>query len=209
MKNIQFVTGIHGDEPIPVLALASCGVEQIVANPRALSLGRRFVDVDMNKSFGKRGRRYEEVRAREIFAKIDRRKKFIDLHTFSAESEPFVVIVDLKMLGFARKLGFKHIVHMKHNIKKGGALIDHCDGVSVEVGKHNDFQSFKKTVELVEIIKKGNERNEGVKLYEVFGIIDNPGRYINFKKDTNGFIPVLAGEKAYNFYGLKARMIEG
>jgi succinylglutamate desuccinylase len=43
MKNIIFVTGLHGNEQVPVFALASENVPQIIANPRALSLNKRYL----------------------------------------------------------------------------------------------------------------------------------------------------------------------
>ena len=44
----KFVTGLHGNEPIPVIALAQMGVEQYVANPKALSENKRFCGLDSN-----------------------------------------------------------------------------------------------------------------------------------------------------------------
>ncbi len=208
MKKIQFVTGIHGNETLPVLALASIGQKQIVANVKALSQNKRFMETDMNASFGREGNTYEETRARRLLPLLDKRKLVIDFHTFSAMSEPFVVLVDLKILNFAKILGFKNIVYMKHNIKKGHALINLRDGVSIEVGNHVDPSSFQRTVDLVNRIKNGPRSLPKIRLYEVFGKIEKPGKYTNFKVHKDGFIPILAGENAYDFYGLKARIIK-
>lgn len=208
MKKIQFVTGLHGNERMPVLALASIGQNQIVANPQALAKNIRFIEKDMNLSFGTSGKTYEEKRANEVLGLINKNSLVIDLHTFSTQSEPFVIIVDLKILDFAKRLGFKNIVFMKHNIKGGHALINYRNGISIEMGNHNDQRSFKRVVEL--IIRLKNKKNSVLKtnLYEVFGMIDKPGEYVNFKKHKDGFVPVLAGENAYDFYGLKARIIK-
>ncbi len=205
MEQVQFVTAIHGNEPLPVLALASLGIDQIVANPKALSRNVRSVEKDMNASFGTDGHTYEEKRAREVLSQLNRKKLVIDLHTFSAYSEPFVVIVDLKMFNFAKTLGFKNIVYMKHNIKKGHALINYQKGVSIEFGKHNDPESFRRVVDLICRLKKGISTEKEVMLYEVYGVINKPGKYENFKLHEDGFVPILAGENAYDFYGLKAR----
>lgn len=207
MKNILFITGLHGDERIPVFALASAGIPQIVANPKALSLGKRFIDCDLNSSFGAKGNSYEVKRAKEMLNLIPQKSTVIDLHTFSAISESFVVIVDKKMIGLACQTGLKHIVLMEHNIKKGNALINHRNGISVEVGGHQDYKSFLATLKVVDNIKTGKKKSKGVNLYSVFDIINKKGKYINFKQHKDGFIPVLAGEKAYNFYGLKAKKI--
>ncbi len=211
MKNIQFVTAIHGDEPMPVLALASSGVRQIIANKKALSLGKRFIQIDMNASFGKKGNSYEEKRAREVLYKIDKKTIVIDLHTFSAMSKPFVIMVDLKMLNFAKTLGIKDIVYMKHNIKKGHALINYRNGVSIEVGNHTDPKSFERTLNIIETIRKKGCIKSKITVYEVYDKIKNKGDYINFQvyNDSNeNFYPVLAGENAYDFFGLKAKILK-
>lgn len=208
MKNIIFITGIHGNEQIPVFALAAEGVPQVVANLKALSLNKRFLDNDLNSSFGIKGKGYEIKRAKEILNLIPKKSIIIDFHTFSADSEPFVVIVDKKMIPFALKTGIKHIVLMEHNIKKGNALINHRDGISIEVGHHEDYKSFTTTLNIIKNLKIGKKNSNGVNLYAVFGIIKKRGKYINFKQHKDGFVPVLAGEKAYSFYGLKAKRIK-
>jgi len=207
MKKVQFITAIHGDEYMPVLALANLGIKQLIANKNALILGKRFIEKDLNASFGTNENSYEEKIARKILKKINKDKFVVDLHTFSTESNPFVIIVNLNMLNFAKKLGFKHIVYMKHNIKNGHALINYVNGVSIEIGKHNDREIFSRVTNLVRCLNN-KCKQEQVFLYEVYGKIVKPGNYINFEKYKNSFIPVLAGEKSYDFYGLKSRKID-
>jgi succinylglutamate desuccinylase len=202
------VTGVHGDEPVPTIALSSMNEKQIVANPKALSLGKRYVECDLNSSFGKNGNCYEERLARSILRKIGKDKTVIDIHTFSAKSKPFVVIVDLSLKDFASSLGFEYVVYMRHNIKKGCALINYRKGVSIEIGKHKDPKVIKRVSDLVKRLRNKKQNPTNVSVYEVYGIINKPGRYVNFKKHSEGFIPVLAGEKAYSFYGLKAKVLK-
>ena len=206
IKNrIQFVTALHGDERAPVLALASRNIEQIVANTAALAVGKRFIDMDMNKAFGTQGNTLEEIRAREVIKLIDPKSLIVDFHSTSAKTQPFAIIVDLKMLPFVSTIGLRHVVYMKHNIKSGHSLIDHCNGVSVETGIHDTSESFQTTLSVVDKAKNGVSSD--IELYEVTGIIDKPGEYINFRKHKDGFFPVLAGEKAYDFFGLKAQRL--
>lgn len=207
MKNIQFVTALHGNETLPVLALASINQNQLIGNPRALSKKVRFTEKDLNSSFGSMGTSYEEKRAHKILKLISTKSTVVDLHTFSGQSDPFVIIVDMKMLSFAKTLGFKNIVYMKHNIKKGHALINHRDGVSIEMGNHNDPKAFKRTIELVKRLKINEQRIGQSQIYEVYDIINKSGTYLNFETYKGEFTPILAGENAYDFYGLKARLI--
>jgi hypothetical protein len=209
MNTYQFVTAVHGNESLPTLALASVGLPQVIANPRALAQRVRYTEKDLNASFGTDGTTYEEERAREVTKILDPNKLVIDFHTFSCESESFAIVVDMALLPIAQKLGVKHIAYMKHNIKAGHALINYCPGVSVEVGSHTDPTSFDATLEIIKNLDKSITPK--ARVYEVFGRIEEKGSYTNFR-DTGEFVPILYGERAYdnqNFYGLKAREITG
>jgi hypothetical protein len=199
-----FVTGLHGNEQIPIIALAQMGVPQYIANHRALSAHKRYIDTDLNKSFKADGNGYEIERAKEILNDIDASATVIDLHTFSAQSDPFAIVVDEDMIDLAVQTGMPHVVIMEHNIKAGHALINHRKGVSVEVGKHDDHESFVVTQHLYKNLTGEQLLTHKPNIFRVIGIITEPGHYENFKETEQGFYPVLAGEKAYDFYGLKA-----
>ena len=201
-----FTTGIHGNEPIPIFALASLGIKQLVCNYQALILNQRFIQKDLNQSFGTDGDSVEERRATEILKIIPESEIVIDFHTMSAISEPFAIVVDLKMVPLAATTGLKHIVYMSHNIKSGHSLIDHRSGISIEVGQHQDSVSYDTAKQIYRHLK--SDKTGQFTLYEVYGVIEKPGIYQNFKQHQNGFIPVLAGEKAYNIPGLKSRIIQ-
>lgn len=210
MKNsIQFITAVHGNELLPTLALASENIPQTVANPRALARGVRYTEKDLNASFGLSGNSYEEMRARDLTRLVDTNTPVVDFHTFSCVSEPFAIVVDPAYIPLASALGVKYVVYMKHNIKAGHALINYLPGVSVEVGAHQDPQSFKTALTIVHRLKKKISQPVPVKIYEVFGRIEEKGDYVNFAT-TKDFVPVLYGERAYDnqgFFGLKAKEI--
>lgn len=211
MKNIQFVTAVHGNEIMPTLALASMEVKQVVANPRALAQRTRFIDCDLNASFDLEGDKYEIERARKLSAILDPEKLVVDFHTFPCESEPFAIVVDLKMIPFASTLGLEHIVYMKYNIKAGHALINHSPGVSIEVGKHTVEASFTRTQEIARRLVSSKPEKCPVRVYEVCGRIEKLGQYTNFV-EHGGMIPILYGEATYHdygCYGLAAREITG
>lgn len=211
MSKYQYVTALHGNEPLPSLALAEMGVDQVVANPRALARGVRFTEQDMNASFGREGEKYEERQAREVLARLDKEQAVIDMHTFSRKSPPFAIIVDMKMLSLAKLVGMRRVVYMKHNIKAGHALINHRKGVSVEMGRHDDYKSFERVCEMVKRLEAGDvKRDSDVKVYEVFGRIKEKGKYVNFQSCREGYVPIFYGEEAYRdkgYLGLKAREI--
>lgn len=205
-RKIYFVAGLHGNEQAPVKALRDNGIDFILGNPNAHEKNIRFTESDLNASFGVLGDKYEEVRAKEILKEIDSDGLVIDFHTTMSASLAFAIVVDKNMIPLAARTGLGLVVLMSHNIKDGHALINHRDGISVESGVHNTKESYDTTLWVVENIKFGKEYP--VRIYEVYDKITEPGEYVNFQDHPDGFIPVLAGEKAYNFYGLKAREIK-
>ena len=201
-----YTTAIHGDETVPVFTLASLGIDQLVCNTKALIKNKRFIEKDLNKSFQTKGNTIEEIRAAEILKLIPKSETVVDFHTTSAKTEPFAIVVDLKMVPLVASTGLKHVVYMKHNIKSGHSLIDHRKGISVEVGRHNDLSSFETTQTVCKNINSKKLHN--FTLYEVTDVIKNKGIYKNFKMHKDGFVPILAGEKAYDILGLKAKIIK-
>ncbi len=207
-KKIQYVAGMHGNEYMPILALASVKMPHVVANPKALSLGKRWVDVDLNKSFGIENKTYESKRAAEILKEIPEDAQVFDFHTSNSTDVPFAIIVDLAMVPLAQKTGLEHVVYMKYNIKDGHALINYRDGVSMELGRHNGSESFDNTLKVLTNLKHGKKNK--IKVYEVYGKITDPGNYKNFKlyKDKEEeFYPIFVGETSYDFIGLKTKKI--
>lgn len=204
-SNIVFVAGLHGNEQMPVRALTKNNIPFIIGNLRAKKKNVRFIDNDLNASFGLRARGYEPQRAKQILKQIKTKDLVVDFHTTTAKITPFVIIVDKKMLKLAASTGLKKVVFMKHNIKNKHALINYRQGISVETGNHNSKKSFDTTLRVVKNVK--NQKRYDVEVYEVYDKILKTGIYKNFKKHRDGFFPVLAGEKAYNFYGLKAKKI--
>lgn len=205
-RKIIFVAGLHGNEKMPVKALKENNISFVLGNPRALKKSARFIDCDLNSSFGLRNKSYEAKRAKEILKEIGKNDLTVDFHTTTATTAPFVIITDKKMLSLAAKTGLSKVVLMKHNIKRRRALIDYRNGISIEMGNHKSKKNYSLTLKIARNILSG--KKYPVKLFEVYGKITEPGHYHNFKKHSGGFIPVLAGEKAYDFYGLKARLIK-
>ncbi len=200
-----FVTGLHGNEPIPVLALASKGIPQLVAHPRALSQGQRYIDDDLNKSFGTKNDSYESQHADEILATIPETATVIDFHTFTAKSDPFAIVVDLDQLELAKQTGLSKIVYMEHSIKASHALIDHRNGISVEVGQHRSHKSFETTLAVhTSLNDPQNTTHPNCEVFRVTGVLEEDGEYENFIETATRFFPILAGKNSYDFYGLRA-----
>jgi hypothetical protein len=200
---IQFIAGLHGDERAPVSALKKAKVPFLLGNPAAYRMNVRFLERDLNSSFGRKGGDKEAKRARELLKKISDNMCVVDFHTTSAKTPPFSIVVDKKLLPLAARTGIKRVVYMRHNIKGGRALINVRRGISVEAGTHATKQSHEITLRVVKNV--ASEKYWSIDLYEVYGVIKRSGHYKNFVKHKDDFIPILSGEKSYRHHGLKAR----
>ncbi len=211
MENeVVFVAGIHGNERLPVKALQDAGVKFVLGNPVAYEKNVRFLDQDLNASFGTENETCESKRAADLLMVIPEEKLVIDFHTTTAETEPFVIIVDKAQVDFAKSLGIKKIVLMSLNIKSGKSLINYRNGVSVELGHHEDLEnSYNLPMSISTNLGKIFECDE-YELYEVYDVIKEEGNFQNFKECNESFVPILYGEHSYRdegIFGLKAKSV--
>ncbi len=207
MQNLTLVAGLHGNEALPLEALRALNLSVIPGHPQALLEGRRFIEEDLNRCFGRDGSTLEHHRAKYLSEEILPKRPVLDFHTFSCDSEPFAIVVDEQYLPLAKSLGLPHVVIMKFDIKQGGSLIGMRGGVSVEMGQHYDYASYLRTQEVVRRLEQPCISPD-VRVYEVIDILREPGDYVNFQEHPSQFTPVLAGETAYEHFGLKARRVE-
>lgn len=205
-RAIRIVAGQHGNEKSPVRALESRGMDFIVGNPKAREGNVRFLNQDLNASYGTANDSHESMRAQEILREIPESDVVIDFHTTSAEGPPFVILMDVALLPLAERTGLKHAVLMTHNIKKGHALINARDGIAVEISGYDTQESFDTTLTVLDNLESGGV--SPLELYEVYDLITEPGEYENFVECKDGFYPVLVGEESYDFIGLKARKLD-
>tara|TARA_Y100000590_G_scaffold263893_1_gene296201 strand:+ start:48102 stop:48914 length:813 start_codon:yes stop_codon:yes gene_type:complete len=91
---IAVIGGTHGNEPVGIEVMKYLKqnkpkgllheYECFLGNPRAYEEGKRYIDTDLNRSFGKNGERkgYEGDQSAELVKKIEGKFDFIlDLHT--------------------------------------------------------------------------------------------------------------------------------
>ena len=98
------------------------------------------------------------------------------------------------------------VVYMAYNPKGGHALIDHRKGLSIEVGKHDDADSFRTTSFMIQRLKE--HKPQQVPLFQVTGTISEPGEYRDFQ-EINGFFPVLSNSSLeYQHWGFRAEKIQ-
>jgi hypothetical protein len=76
-------------------------------------------------------------------------------------------------------------------------------GVSIETGQHDSRTAYETTLGIIQ----NAPSTIPAPIYEVFGTISDPGEYVNLSLHPEGFVPILAGEKAYEYYGFMARRV--
>jgi succinylglutamate desuccinylase len=147
-KTLVIVGAQHGDERVGLEVIRRLGrqvdgqkVVGLVANPKALKKGVRFIDQDLNRSFpGRKDGNSEERLAASLASKLRRADYVLDLHSFSCRSRPFAILTKRTAEHFrlVRAMGIERLVLMSPQVASGRSLIDYCRyGVSVEAGRHN------------------------------------------------------------------------
>ena len=104
---VTIVGGIHGDEPAGrevverlshTLEIEDTGtVQLLVANERALAVGKRYTETDLNRAFpgDERSDNYEDVLATRVRAVLDGADAVLALHTSHSAPPPFAIFSEL------------------------------------------------------------------------------------------------------------------
>ncbi len=105
--NFAIIGGTHGNEPTGIEVIKFLEKESpefinsyktFFANPEAHKLGKRYVDSDLNRAFGKTGQSkgYESTRSAELEKEIVGNFDFVlDLHTTTSNMGPTVILTHL------------------------------------------------------------------------------------------------------------------
>jgi predicted deacylase len=139
--SVAIFAGVHGNERVGVLALQEL-IPQLnptrgtiyfaFANIPAIEQGVRMVNKNLNRCFlpGNNGDTYEDNRARELMAVMDKCDAVLDLHAFNETTgEPFIICED-NSLDIALKLEPTIISTNWAKAEPGGT-----DGYMYEKGK--------------------------------------------------------------------------
>ncbi len=242
-KKVLFIAATHGDESIGPALLENLSdrediqglYESIIGNPRALSEGKRFLDVDLNRSApgDSTSETYEMVRASELVASFKKFDYIIDLHETKANDRIVVIIPRLCRESFALALAFdiKEILIWPPSSPdvKTGPLVQYAEfGIEIESGtKSSSKETLGRLQKIVtSFLKEGVGRvarnlsslDRGIEsrdFYLVYGKI-NPADVADvdlrdFEEVDAGherFTPLLFG-KHQGLIGYKMRKIDG
>jgi succinylglutamate desuccinylase len=156
VKKIILNIATHGDEKIGLsvtnaikkLHIKNGEIIVNIANERAFTLNKRYIDQDLNRSFpGKKSGNYEEQRAHELLPLIKSADIVLDIHSTTSELRDALIVTRLnkKIKEYIKIIGPKYALHM--TVTKNNALISHAKiGFAFEYGKDKDRKVIKKVV---------------------------------------------------------------
>lgn len=219
------IGGTHGNEPVGIKAIDKLAIKSehhsyqtFIGNPKAYDLQKRYVDSDLNRSFGRSGEAigYELLRSKELTDQIKDHFDFIlDLHTTTSNMGLTVILTrtDEKSLQAACHLqkvipNLKIIVSMRAGVEcpYTSALAD--SALTVEFGPvANNVTSTTLVKSMHDLITKilafdFNEKYnyEEFECFQVFGIQsypDNGEWMIHENIDGHDFEPLHTGKPLF------------
>ena len=180
-QTVSIFAGTHGDEIGGVIALRKLikDIEEGVlviqrgqlhvafANPAAIVLGKRFVELNLNRAFFPHligtevpehlRSSYERRRALELQILLDESDALLDLHSTTSEGTPFI-ICEPHSFDIARQFPFRFISSgwdtMHPGSSDGYMNQYHKIGICVECGQHFDQLTSVKARASIEIFLK-------------------------------------------------------
>lgn len=195
-------------------------IDTMLANPNAFKKQIRLVDTDMNRSYIKPAKTYEQKRALHI-TKLINKKTYdlvLDMHTTTAEQPPSIIVASIndKNKRFLKATSIENVVVMKNDLVTTSLIGNFSQAISIEVNKDKiDDQLLSNLCVDIDYYLAKFERNNYKSVYYVQDLLlstelttSTEQELINFKKNSSGYYPILVGEEAYktgtNYIGFKA-----
>lgn len=196
---------LHGDEVVTEEVALKVSkkkpeVNILLGNLKARKKQVRYIETDLNRSFGIGQESMESKRAEDLKEQLNSssHKLIIDLHTTKAEMSPCVIVTDLNQLNLAGKIGIERVIYMTPEFSSGASLIENIEN-SISLEFHPDKES--KTTVCNKILQIQPNKNV-ITAFEVYflkeivkGAFDP--KIKNFQELSDGTYPVFSGEPAY------------
>lgn len=193
-------------------------VDFMIGNPKAFALKKRYIDEDLNRSYGSQGDSHEATRTAEIqryveFAKPD---LIIDMHTTTCDQPNCLItnnldgdakqrflrachidnILQIKPLGDVTTLGNNVIAYEVPNRSITPALLDAIIG-DLERFVDDDRSYANKKLFIM-----------SDKIYKKDVTPQDTTTFVNFELNPLGFVPIMTGNNSYkrqtNYLGFRS-----
>lgn len=227
-KRILIVASQHGNELLgeELYDYISCYhssllpyIDYYLANPRARKSNVRYIESDMNRSYGLAINTYESRQAEKLsrYIRNNGHEIILDIHTTTCEQEPCFIAYNLNgpILSYINASQVNKIVQMPERLARNTLIGMFENAISVEVSNselsNQTYEMLSKNI--VAYLNKYKEQSSK-QLYQITGKIMKigaPKDLENFKMSAAGFIPVLVGENSYkkqtDYLGFKANNV--
>ncbi len=172
---VLVIGGMHGNEKLGISLVESLqknpipGVDALIANPRAVDVSHRFVDTDLNRSFGDGASQgYESQRASELTAVVADYDVVLDFHnTMTPNNNCSFIGPDLKpeLLGVSASLGLSRCIRATYD-----CINRWCSNVvSIEISVDDELDAVPVWRERIRQLVAGRRVSTEVKVYVFVG----------------------------------------
>lgn len=216
-STVALVAGVHGNEIAPILALRAWqksanrkqihgSVYVVFGNPEAISKRMRYIDENMNRSFGHSGQRrtVEARRVRELEPILEKCSAVLDLHASNSKGTKPFVITEARGMKIGQWLPVKFIVHGFTKYEPG-SVDEFTDnhggtGLCVECGFLGAKSSQKVAQQAIrEFLKAtgsllGRGRRRSQRRYRICQLYFNKNKTFVPIREWDDFSPVEAGQ---------------
>lgn len=197
-------------------------IDFIVGNPRAYAEKLRYIDTDLNRSYGVEGAGYEVLQARKIHEYIQLTKPDIvlDMHTTNCVQPNCLIVHSLEGDMKKKFLRASHIDTILQVQPMGdiATVTDNVVGYEVPNKAITPILLDEITKDLENFVSN-EEPCRAKKLYRMHGKIykrDVPPQqaksFVNFQQHELGFVPIMTGNNSYkkqtDYLGFKASVTE-
>lgn len=141
---ILVIGGIHGNEYTGIELVKILNenplenIESVIANPQAVNKDKRFIETDLNRSFGKtETMSLEEKLAKNLIQKIKKKPLILDFHNTTADYNSCAITTKKpteEVLKICSHLELEHIIIMP----PGNSLIGQCQNTAISVEISNN-----------------------------------------------------------------------
>lgn len=181
----------------------------VIGNPKAHAAGERYIESDMNRSYGGELATYEAQQAKRIETLIAENDfdLILDLHTTVCSEPPCIIIEDIydENKAFLKASSINKIVLMQNPLVKTSLVGRTKRAIAVEIANEdiNDAlldQLCKDIQKYVDPAKETVQKS----VYKVTDLLlktaitpEDAAKLVNFEMSEQGFIPILVGENSY------------
>lgn len=193
-------------------------IDFMISNPKAFAAKKRYIDCDLNRSYGTNGSKYEQQRAAAIteYVRLTKPDLILDMHTTSCKQPNCLIVGTIDGAMRRRLLAASHIDRILQVTPMNDVAMLGNNVVGYEIPNRSitsallddiaeDLQRFVDN-QLAHSHKKLFVMQD--KIYKRDVTDEQASTFINFEMHELGYVPIMTGENSYkkqtDYLGFKA-----